>query len=123
MAINTAPIYSGLGDNQWITGITSANNTADITSGTSYLICTADATTGGYVREVRIKSNPANNTAGTVVRIWQNNGSATGTASNSCFFTEATIAATTASASAALPDYVVPINFALSPGHKLYLTI
>lgn len=122
-APNVDPIYSKAADNQWITAITAANNTADLTTGTSYLVCTADATNGGYVREVRIKANPANNTAATVARIWVNNGSTTGTAANSCFLTEATIAATTASASAALPDYVIPINFALKAGHKLYLTI
>lgn len=123
MAANTAPIYTRTADIQWITAITAANTTLDITSGTSYLIFTADATEGGFVREVRIKASPANNTAATVARIWLNNGSTTGTAANSALITEVTIPATTASNSAALPDIIVPINMALPAGYKLYLTL
>jgi hypothetical protein len=123
MAANTDPVYSRLGDVQWIGSMTAANTTADITSGTSYLAFTADATNGGYVSYIRIKANPANNTAATVIRVWINNGSATGTAANSAIFTEMTIAATTASNSAALPDYTIPLNLALPAGYKLYLTL
>ena len=123
MAANNDPIYSKAADVQWIGAIVTANNTKDITSGTSYLVFTADATNGGFVREVRIKADPANNTAATVVRLWLNNGSTTGTASNSSFFIEMSLAATTASATASLPDYVIPVNFALPAGYKIYLTI
>lgn len=123
MAANTAPIYTLLGDIQWIGDITAANTNQDITSGTSYLVFTADATNGGYVREIRVKANPANNTAATVVRIWVNNGSTTGTAANSALLTEAGIPATTASNTQAQPDFIIPINFALPPGYKLYLTL
>lgn len=122
-APNTQPIFSRIADIQWITGIVTANNTADITSGTSYLIFTADATNGGFVREVRIKANPANNTASTVARIWLNNGSTTGTAANSCLISEIGLPATVTSAVNPLPDFSIPINFALPPGYKLYLTI
>lgn len=123
MAANTSPIYTRTADIQWITAITAANTTLDITSGTSYLVFTADATEGGFVREVRIKASPANNTAATVARIWLNNGSTTGTAANSALITEVTIPATTASNSAGLPDIIVPINMALPAGYRLYLTL
>lgn len=123
MAANNDPIYSRLGDVQWIGAIVTANNTLNITAGTSYLVFTADATNGGFVREVRIKADPANNTAATVVRLWLNNGATTGTAANSIFLTEMSLAATTASATAALPDFVIPLNFPLPAGYKIYLTI
>lgn len=123
MAANNDPIYSRLADVQWIGAITAANNTLNLTSGTSYLVFTADATNGGFVREIRIKADPANNTAATVARVWLNNGSTTGTAANSSFLTEISIAATTASSSAALPDYVIPLNLALPAGYKIYLTV
>lgn len=123
MAANTAPIYTRTADIQWITAITAANTTLDITSGTSYLVFTADATEGGFVREVRIKASPANNTAATVARVWLNNGSTTGTAANSALITEVAIPATTASNSAALPDIIVPINMALPAGYRIYLTL
>lgn len=123
MPANIDPIYTKAPDIQWITGITAANNTADITSGTSYLIFTADATNGGFVREVRITPNPANNTAATVARLWLNNGSTIATLANSVKLTEVGIPATTASATAAVPDFAIPLNMALPLGYKLYLTI
>jgi hypothetical protein len=124
MPANVDPIYSKLGDIQYQSAaMTAANNTLDITSGTSYLVFTADATNGGYVSYIRVTACPANNTAATVVRVWLNNGSSTGTATNSSFFTAATIAATTASATAALVETTIPINLALPAGHKIYLTL
>lgn len=123
MAANTNPIYSRAPDIQWIGAIVTANNTLNLTSGTSYLVFTADATNGGFVSEIRFRADPANNTAATVVRVWLNNGSTTGTAANSILIDEVTIAATTASATAALPPYVIPINRALPAGYKIYLTI
>ena len=123
MAANTSPIYSKLGDIQWIESAVTAHNVIDLTSGTSYLIFTADATNGGFVREVRIKVGPANNSAATVIRIWLNNGSTTGTAANSALLTELGMPATTTSATQPLPDFIVPINMALPAGYKLYMTI
>jgi len=123
MAANTSPIYTGTPDVQWSSAMTAANNTLDITSGTSYLVFTADATNGGFVREIRMKADPANNTAATVARVWVNNGSSTGTAANSAFLTEISIPATTASASAANPDFIIPIYFPLPAGYKLYMTL
>lgn len=123
MAANTSPIYTRLADIQWIGAIVTANNTLNITSGTSYLVFTADATEGGYVRELRVKADPANNTAATVVRVWLNNGATTGTASNSSFLGELGLPATTASATAPLPDFVYPLNFAMPAGYKIYVTV
>ena len=123
MAANTSPIYTRTPDVQWVESIVTANNTLDLTSGTSYLAYTADATEGGYVREARVKANPANNTAGTVMRFWINNGATVGTSSNSAFLGELGIPATTASASAPIPDFVYPLNFALPAGYKIYVTV
>ena len=123
MAANTSPIYTRTADIQWAVNITAANNTIDITSGTSYLCFKADATEGGYVYYVRLKANPSQNTAATVARIWINNGSTTGTDTNSVLFTEQGIPATTTSATAAQSDFTIPCNFALPAGYKLYLTL
>jgi hypothetical protein len=123
VAANTSPIYTRVADIQWVESITVANNTIDLTSGTSYLIWTADATEGGYLREIRIKANPANNTAATVARIWINNGSTLGTSSNSALLTEVGIPATTAIATQPLPDIVVPINMAVPATYRFYLTV
>jgi hypothetical protein len=119
---NTQPIYSKVADIQWAVNMTAANNNIDITTGTSYLLYTADATNGGFLREIRIKANPSQNTAATVARVWINNGSTTGTDTNSTLFTEIGIPATTTSATNAQPDFIVPMNIPIPPGYKIYLT-
>lgn len=123
MPANTSPIFTEAPDIQWIGDIVTANNTQDITTGTSYLAFTADATDGGYVREARVKANPANNTAATVMRFWLNNGGVTTTAANSAFIGELGIPATTASASAPIQDFVYPLNFPMPAGYKIYVTV
>jgi len=122
MAGNTAPIYSKVGNIQWnTTPVLAANTTTDLTSGTIYQVFLADATNGGYVQKIRIKSLGTN--VATVMRIWINNGSATGTAANNDLYDEIGIASTTASQTSALAVYEVPLNFALDPGYKIYVTI
>lgn len=123
MAANTSPIFSRAPDIQWAESIVTANNTLDLSSGTSYLVFTADATEGGFVRELRIKANPANNTAATVVRVWINNGGSLATPANSALLTEIGLPATTASATQPNPDFIVPLNIALPPGYTIYVTI
>lgn len=122
MAANTSPIFGIAGDTQSINSITAANTTADITSGTSYLVYTAP-TDGGYVSHIVVKANPANNTAATVMRVWWNNGLTTGTAANSAIIREANIPATTASNSSATTEVQIPIGMALDATERLYLTI
>lgn len=122
-APNTDPVFSRVSDLQWVESVVTANNTIDITSGTSYLVCTADATNGGFLEGVIIKVNPANNGAATVVRFWINNGSTTGTAANSCIVGEIAIPATTTTATGALPDFYWAFNAPLPPGYKLYATV
>ena len=121
MPANTAPIFTRLGDIQWIGGISTANTTTDLTSGTSYLAFTADATNGGYVQKVRFRSLGTN--VATVARVWINNGSTTGTATNNTLYDEISLAATTVSQTSALSVYELPLNIALPAGYKIYITI
>jgi hypothetical protein len=122
-APNSEPIFSRVADVQWAENIVTANNTIDLTSGTSYLAFTADSTNGGFVRNARVKVNPANSSAATVVRFWLNNGSTTGTAANSAIIGELGLPATTTSATAPLPDFDYGLNMALPPGYKIYVTV
>lgn len=121
MAGNITPIFSKVGDIQWINGIATANTTTDLTSGTSYLAFTADATNGGYVQKVRFRALGTN--VATVARIWLNNGSTVATAANNTLVDEISLAATTASQTSALSIYEIPLNIALPPGYKIYITI
>jgi hypothetical protein len=118
---NTTPIFSKVGDIQWSITINTANTTTDLTAGTSYLVFTADATSGGYVQKIRFRS--LGNNVATVARIWINNGSTTATALNNTLYDEISLASTTASQTSALAVYELPLNIALPPSYRIYVTI
>ena len=121
MAGNITPIFSKVGDIQWVNGIATANTTTDLTAGTSYLAFTSDATNGGYVQKVRFRANGTN--LATVARIWLNNGSVTTDAANNTLFDELSLAATSVSQVSALSISEIPLNIALPPGYRIYITI
>ena len=119
---NTQPIFSSLGDVQWsISAMTTANTTKDLTSGTIYLVFTADTTNGGFVQRIRFRSLGTNSNA-TVARVWINNGS-TATAANNTLFDEITLTSITNSETAAQATFELPLNIALPPGDRLYVTL
>lgn len=120
-ANNTSPIFTGIPDIQWIDAVATANTTRDLTSGTSYLVFTADATNGGFLDKIRF--SPKGTNILTVARIWINNGSTTGTAANNCLFQEVTLIATTASETGALNFTEIPLNFPLPLGYRIYVTL
>ena len=123
MAANTQPIFTLSPDVEWSTAaITTANTTKDLTSGTIYLIFTSDATNGGYIQRIRFRTLGTNSNA-TVCRVWINNGSVTGTASNNTLWDEITLPATTNSEVAAQANYELPLNFALPAGYRIYVTV
>ncbi len=122
MAGNAAPIWTRVGDIQWNTApIATANTTTDLTSGTSYLIFTADATNGGYLQKLRFR--PLGTNIATVARIWINNGSDIATADNNTLWDEISLAVTTVSQTTALSIYEIPVNVALPPGYRIYVTV
>ena len=122
MPSNTAPIYSKIGDVQWsISAATAANTTTDLTTGTIYPCFSADSTNGGYVQRIRFRPLGTNTTS--VARIWVNNGSTTGTAANNTLIDEITLNSTTASQIASLSNYELPLNFALPPSYRIYVTL
>ena len=122
MPSNTSPIFSKAGDIQWnTTPILTANTTTDLTTGTSYLIFTADATNGGYIQKLRIRALGTN--VATVMRVWINNGSTTATALNNVLYDEVSLQASTVSQTSALSVYELPLNFALPLGYNIYVTL
>lgn len=118
--LNTKPIYSRNPIIAWGAGITAANTAMDGT-GTVTTVFTADATNGGRIEKIKARSLGTN--VATVLRIFINNGSTNATAANNTLYTEATIAATTASASAALADNEVLLNLALPAGYTINVTL
>lgn len=120
-APNTEAIYSRVGDIGIANAISDSSTAADITAGAN-LLYTADATNGSWIKEVRVKISVGTSCTATVCRLWINNGSTTGTASNSVLFSEISIPTTTASNVAAFPDFVFNCALALPPSYKLYAT-
>ena len=122
MAANTSPIFSRLADIQWVTGsVLTANTTKTLAAGTVFLVFTADATNGGFVDKVIAK--PLGTNVATVLRLWINNGSSTGTAANNAMIADETLAATTNSEAAAISETEIPLNIALPAGYRIYATI
>lgn len=122
MPANTTPIFSKIGDIQWVNTVVTANTTTDLTTGTSYLVFTADATNGGYIQKLRIRALGTN--VATVMRVWINNGTDPTTgAVNSTLYDEIGLSASTVSQTSALAVYELPLNFALPNGYKIYVTL
>lgn len=121
MAANTAPIYTKQGAIQWNSAVTTANTTKDGTSGTLYTVFTADATEGSFLRLLRFRAKGTNTAS--VARIFINNGSSTGTATNNSLYDEVTLPATTNIETAALSPAEVPMNIALPPNYVVFVTL
>lgn len=120
MGANTAPIFSRAPSVGWNVAAT-ANTTADLTSGTIYLIWTADTENGGRLATIKVR--PLGTNVATVLRIWLNNGSVTGTAANNSLYYEKTMAATTVSQVAEQADTELAMALALPAGYRVYATI
>jgi hypothetical protein len=125
---NTDPIYSRTWDIQLAGAIigTNANTATDGTGANTTLIFTADATDGGFVNFVRLKS--VSSTSATVARLWYCSATGaftpgtTNTAANTTMIAELSIVAWTASNTLASPVYDIPVNFGLPPSTKLLMT-
>lgn len=129
MAANTAPIFSLLGDIQWgaadgnggTAGPLKTANTAKDGTGTVLTVFTADATNGGWVKQVIWQ--PVGSNVASAGRVFINNGSTNATIANNFYVGQITLPITTISEVAALFAPVLPLNFALPPGYKLNVTL
>ena len=124
MAADTDPIYTlepevanngTTGMNQLITA--AANDYTGIDADVS-LVFTAGAN-GSFVQRLRFKAGGTN--VATVARIYINNGSSPGTATNNLFYGEISLPATTASATVATVDLDYPMNFAIPATFRIYV--
>lgn len=129
MAQNTNPIFPLVPVNTWVSGAAAnaatpgvtANTTKDLTSGTIYgPIFTGKAVDGSRLDFIKVR--PLGTNVATVVRIWLNNGSATGTAANNSLYLERSLTATTVSETAELADIVLPLNISIPAGYRIYAT-
>lgn len=121
MAGNASPIFSRVAEIDFGAATLATVSAADYTGvGAHNQLCfTADATNGGYLQRLRFKAIGTNVAA--VARIYINNGSTNGTATNNSFYGEISLPATTASTTAATVDIDYAMNMALPPGFRIYV--
>ncbi len=120
MAANINPIWIRKG-NIGFNKATAANTTRDLTSGTTYLVFTADAAEGSRVSGLTIQ--PLGTNVATALRIWLNNGGSAGTATNNTLIDEVTVPASTSSEVAELSKIDIPLDIVLPLGWRIYVTI
>lgn len=123
MPANNQPIYTLTPDTtvdnstSMPQGKTAAAADYDGTGANNFLMHTAGAN-GSYVRSIIAKAKGTN--VATVLRLYINNGSTNGTATNNGFFMEVSLPATTASATSGTAEVEVPVEFALKATHRIY---
>jgi hypothetical protein len=121
MALNTSPIYSGVGDIQWgTTALTTANPSFEASGSGAVTIFTASIS-GSFVQRVRFK--PSGSTVATAARIFIANTGTPSTGSNVVLFDELTLPTITVSNTAAQSIFEVPMNVALPPNYKIIATV
>jgi hypothetical protein len=121
MAVNTNPIYSGTGQIGFTTVLTAANATYDANAANAVTLIKA-SDSGSFIQRIRFKASGS--ATATVARVFLNNaGGVTSSAANSVLFDEITLAATTATQTAATAVYELPINIALPSGSAVVVTI
>ena len=121
MALNTSPIYSGVGDIQWpSTALTTANPSYEASGSGAVTVFTASIS-GSFVQRIRFKASGS--TTATAARIFIGNANSPSTGSNVTLFDEITLPATTATQTAATAVYELPVNAALPPNYKIVATV
>jgi len=120
MALNTSPIYSGVGDIQWGTTALVAANTTYEASGSNVLTVFSASASGSFVQRVRFKASGS--TTATVARLFINNGGAITTTTNNILFDEITLPATPSGSTAATAVYELPLNVALPANYRILAT-
>jgi hypothetical protein len=121
MAANTTPIFIGTPNVQWSGSMTAANTDTSMATGTSYAVYTASAN-GSKVEDLYI-TYLGTLAGATVLRLFVNNGSSTGTAANNTLVTEITVPALTISQTAANTPIVVRLNLVLKANYVLRATL
>jgi hypothetical protein len=123
MAANTAPIFCRRPNDQWISIINTAANTATDGTGTVATVFTANSVEGegAFIQTITVKpvSHTGSNNVANVARFFINNGSTNATAANNSFFAELTLQATTGSANAAIQEFTLPVFKMLPNGYKI----
>jgi len=115
----TSPNFTATPKIAWSGNLTTGTNTYDGTSGTT-VVFTAGSS-GSFLRSLELEAAGTN--VATVLRVFINNGSAVGTASNNALVMQYSLPATTASATVGTPHVTVPLNLAVPAGYVVRVVL
>lgn len=124
MSANLDPIYPIRGDQSVDNGttmpstITGASGDYDGTGANNALVHTAGSS-GSFVRSLRFVAKGTN--VASVARVYLNNASTNGTATNNDIWDQISLPATTASNTGATVTVVLPMGIALKAGWRIYV--
>jgi len=127
MAANTQPIYTKTPKNSF-TSVTAADGASDGTDADVKLVYSADATNGGYIQRLVCtprSTSGSTSTSAAVIRVYLNNGSTVGTASNNTLIAEIGVPIMTVNVTAttAVPTFDIPLNFQVQAGYAIYVGV
>jgi hypothetical protein len=114
-----APQFTGTPKIAWSGNLTSGTNTYDGTSGTT-VVFTAGAS-GSFLRSLELEAAGTN--VASVLRIFINNGSTVGTASNNALVMQYSLPATTASSTVGTPHITIPLNLAVQANYVVRVVL
>jgi hypothetical protein len=121
MALNTSPIYSGVGEIQWGTAALVTANPSFEASGSGAITIFSASISGSFVQRIRFKASGS--TTATAARVFIGNANNPATGSNVVLFDEVTLPAVTLSNTAAQAVYELPINAAIPAGYRIIATV
>lgn len=126
MAANISPIFVLTATNTWAK-VTAADTTQDGTSA-GVVLCDTAGTNGHFVQRLifqPISTSGSTTTSAAAGRIYINNGSSVGTASNNILIKEIKLDATAVSLTATIPAYggEVPLNIQMTSGYKIFIGV
>ena len=123
MALNTAPIYSGVGDIQWgATALVTANPSYEA-SGSNIITAFSASISGSFVQRIRFKASGS--TSATAARIFIGNATSSAVlfGPNVILFDEITLPAVTSGSTAAQAVYELPMNIALPAAYRILASV
>lgn len=127
MTANTSPKFT-LNTKNGFAKVTGVDGSQDGTDADVKLLYTANATDGGMIKTIfcqPISTSGSVNTSQAALRIYLNNGSTVGTASNNSLFLEYLLPSITVNVAANSPagGYRIPVFLQIQAGYSIYVGV
>jgi len=115
----TQPLFTGTPKQSWSGNLTTGTNTYDGTSGVTLLVTAGSS--GSFLRSIECEAAGTN--VASNVRIFVNNGSTNGTASNNALIMQYSLPATTAATATGTAHVTIPLNLPIQGTYRIYITL